>query len=146
MTQFEIVINTILWRFFSGLWRNLIVMDQQIFCSVIISTSVGKYFYACHLSLEIGRKHNQLARKHSQSKHSQLVPLRMLASFVKWISICSSFLWNYTWFFLYVRVVYYPWYVYMLGLYARVLVIYPCYHSIGLYALMYTLWLWYRMH
>jgi len=36
MTLFEIDIDTILWRIFSDLWRNLIVMDQQIFCSVIL--------------------------------------------------------------------------------------------------------------
>ena len=34
MTLFDIVIDTVLWRFFSDLWRNLIVMDQYIFCSV----------------------------------------------------------------------------------------------------------------
>ena len=33
MTLFEIVIDNVLWRFFSDLWRNSIVMDQQIFCS-----------------------------------------------------------------------------------------------------------------
>ena len=34
MTAFEIVIEIVLWWFFSALWRNLFVIDQQIFCSV----------------------------------------------------------------------------------------------------------------
>ena len=33
MMLFEIVIDTALWQYFSDLWWNLIVMDQQIFCS-----------------------------------------------------------------------------------------------------------------
>ena len=43
MTLFEIVINTALWRFFSDLWRNLIVMNHQIFCSV--RTSLNPCFW-----------------------------------------------------------------------------------------------------
>ena len=45
MMLFEIVIDTALWQYFSDLWWNLIVMDQQIFCSDAYATD-----YYCSLT------------------------------------------------------------------------------------------------
>ena len=84
MKKFEIVIDIVLWRSFSDLWRNLVIMDQQISCSGAATAIDCRYRVVHHeiapllpskLSLDLMGRRKRVTWGQLGSEGSKEIPL-----------------------------------------------------------------------